>query len=104
MIIEQACHLYYELMKTSGIAKTPKKRGVVCIPAEHPQNRSKIDRFVINKLSEAKKAVQRIMEMTKPPKWWDGSVDEIKSIIMEQIKKTYSVQTKDGQIVVSKKS
>ena len=98
-----ACTTFFNLTKSSGFAKTPKKRGAVCISADHPQNRSRIDRFPINKISEVKKTLRRINEMTKSPKWWDGSLDELKSIIMKKIGEFYKIEKTDKGIVVIKK-
>lgn len=98
-----ACTTFFNLTKSSGFARTPKKRGAVCISADHPQNRSRIDRFPINKISEVKKTLRRINEMTKAPKWWDGSLDELKNTIMKKIGDFYKVETKDNNITVTKK-
>ena len=84
-------------------AATPKKRGLVCVEAEHPSNKSKIDRFVINKPSEARKALQRANALTKPPKWWVASVDDLKAIITKKVNEHYVVENKEGKISVKKK-
>ena len=84
-------------------AATPKKRGIVCVDAEHPSNKSKIDRFVINKPSEARKALQRASALTKAPKWWIASVDDLKAIINKKVNEHYVVENKEGKISIKKK-
>ena len=97
MKIVSACQIFYKLAATS------KKRGIACIQADHEKNNSNIDRFPINKLSEAKKAIQRINLMTKAPNWWDGTFDELKNIIINKVKEKFKVETVEGKTVVTLK-
>lgn len=100
MDIIKACNVF---LKIAGIAKSPKKRGIVCINADHPNNHSHLDKFPINKPSEAKAAIKRINILTKAPKWWDGSLDELKSIVHNKISEHYNIITQNGKTSVIKK-
>lgn len=104
MNIISACNIFDNLIKQfAGTARSPKKRGIACILAEHSQNLSHLDKFPINKPSEAKQALKRISIMTKAPKWWDGSLDELKSIITKKINDYYIVEKSDKGLSVIKK-
>lgn len=96
-----ACEFFY---KFAGTASSAKKRGLVCIEAEHELNSSNLDKFPINKTSEARKALMRINTFTKAPKWWKGSLDQLKTIIKSKIEKVYKVEISGENITVSKKS
>ena len=100
--IISACNIFLNL--TAGIARSKKERGISCIKADHPQNSSHLDKFPINKLSEAKSALKRISLMTKAPKWWKGSLDELKNLVMKVVAANYNVEKKDGKVIVTLKS
>ena len=101
MKIINACDIFLKL--SAGIARSKKERGLACVKANHPQNSSHLDKFPINKLSEAKSALKRMSIMTKAPKWWKGSLDELKNLVMKSVAAYYNVEEKDGKIIVTLK-
>ncbi len=84
-------------------ARTNKKRGIVCVPAEHQNNLSNIDRFPINKKSEVRKALMRIETLSAAPKWWSDDVDKLKQLIKDTINKYYLVKVEGDKLLIDKK-
>jgi len=100
MKIVYACNMFLEIMKLSAPARSKKERGFSCVKADDPQNASHLDKFPINKLSEAKQAMNRMNEMTKAPKWWKGSLDELKELIKGKISEKFTIETSGDKIIV----
>lgn len=93
----------YILSKIAAEARTSKKRGIVCVPAEHPRNLSHIDRFPINKKSEVRKTLLRLEGLSEPPKWWSDDLSKLKQLIMDTINKYYLIKEQNGKLLIDKK-
>lgn len=98
MNIIQLTNLFSKIAKQTDV-----KRGKVAIEAEHPLNESNKDKFPINKPSEAKKAITRVMSFSEVPLWWGGDLSELQHIVKEKVEKEYEVTEHNNKIIVKPK-
>ena len=83
-------------MSIKVIAKklTTKKRNALsdaffAIPASHPKNKGKKDKFPINDENHGRNAISRVNQFSAVPDWWSGSVQELVNTVVRKVKSKF---------------
>lgn len=83
-------------MPIKVIAKklTTKKRNALpdasfAVPASHPKNKGKKDKFPINDENHARNAISRVNQFSTAPDWWAGSVQELVNTVIRKVKNKF---------------
>ena len=87
----------YEQMAGKALTKVaeldPKaksrNRGTVCVDTNHPKNKSNKQHFPINSADQARNALVRANQYSKPPEWWSGSLQELINTVVKKVKNTF---------------
>lgn len=66
-----------------------RNRGDVCFPAESPLVNDDKDHFPINSKSQSINALSRVNQYSESPKWFNGSLKKLKSIVVRKVHKKY---------------
>ena len=65
--------------------------------------KSNKDKFPINKPSEAKKAIVRVLSFHEAPIWWGSDLDELQKIVIHKVKSEYNVTEHNDKWIVKPK-
>jgi len=66
-----------------------RNRGKVVFPAENKKVKDDKDHFPINDRDQARNAWARVNQYNRAPKWYDGSLSELKSKVKNMVKREY---------------
>jgi len=72
-------------------ASKPKKakRGRCVFPSDNPKVTDNKDHYPYNSLSQARNALSRMMQHDGCPKWYKGTLDELRGAIKRSVYKAY---------------
>ncbi len=75
--------------KLTGKARKKLPESSFAIPASHPQNKGKKDKFPINDESHARNAISRANQFSTSPDWWSGSAQELVNTVTRAVKSKF---------------
>lgn len=66
-----------------------RNRGKCALPAEHPKVNDNEDHYPINNVDRARNALARVAQQSSSPDWFDGTLEQLQSIVRGAVKKAY---------------
>lgn len=66
-----------------------KEKGKAVFPVGHPKVKDKKEHFPLNSAAQARNALARANQFSKPPEWFKGTVQELVNAVAKAVKKHY---------------
>jgi len=100
MSLEKAIDMMYEHFEKEakkGKVKARNRPSPV-FQSTHAKVTDNKDHFPLEDESQARNALAQVAKYTSAPKWWSGTVEEVKSAVRRRVKSKYpSINVTDGK-------